>query len=536
MADQIDLSGLSPVIPQESAPAPASVPNTQKVADNSEGLNLQGLAPVDQDAYNQSILDEKYGSLPQQALAGIEGAAQGIVGPLAPAAEIATGLTTGKDILGRATTNPFTHGASEALSFGASSIFGDELGLPGVVGEVGEAASKAIPKFLGAKGAAEMATIAASNEFSKMVEKDPNQTLGSAAVSVGLSGLLGGLGGEVLERYNPLKAYANNKLRSKASDAIQHIIGGGTSFGAGAIASTALGHPWLSPVAGYITERALEPIFTYLAKPLAQKIAGSAAAEAAYDYLYASNQGQKAISKTVTAMFTKAAESVQLKDMLPPSDKEREKLQSYLLKNDDIDQAMNMGNPIAHYMPDHATEAATLTANAVNYFKALKPTQSAMAPLDAVPPLDKDAQYKYNRALDVAEKPLSIIPHIEKGTLLPQDVKTIQTLYPGLHTAITKEITDNMIKHPEASKDFSYAKKQALNLFLGGNPLHSTMSQPVMQNIVMANAGNRSQQQMQQQGGARKGSTSNATLSQLNKVSSLYQTSLQARQVNRKEQ
>ncbi len=534
MSEDLNFKGLVPdEPPAAAAPTPIAGATPPAPAQIVDGYNLSGLTPEDQNAFNDAKLKERYGTVPQQILAGFEGAAQGIAGPLAPAAEIATGLTSGKDILGRAHVNPFTHGLSEAGAFGAAAVFGDELGLPGIVGEIGEGAAKLAPKMAGAvgafRGAAEMATIAASNEFSKMVEGDPNQTLGTAAVSVGLSGLLGGLGGGLLEKINPLESYAKSQRRAKATGVIEKILGGAGALGAGTLIGGAVGHPLLGAMAGYAAERTLEPVFSFLAKPLASKIANMGAAEAAYDYLYASHAGDRVVQKTVTALFTKAAESIQLHDMLPPSDKEREKLQSYLLKNDDIQQAMNMGNPIAHYMPEHSSAAAQLTATAINYFNEIKPKQPTAAPFDSIPPVNKAAEYRYNRALDIAQKPMLAIKHIENGTLLPQDVKTIQTLYPGLHNGIVKSITDNMIRHPEAFKNFPYAKKQAMNMFIGGNALHGSMSQPMMQSILMGNAG----AQQQTQGGGKASPANGSTLNQMNKISSMYQTPLERRQIQK---
>lgn len=534
MADDYDFSGLAPEGQQQGSPEPASIseqsgrPPVESRPEEEAGVNLSGLSVLDHDQANKAALEEKYGSLPQQALTVAEGAAQGVAGPLAPAFERLTGLTTGKDILGRATTNPFLHSGSEALAFGAASYFGDELGLSGVVGEAGQAATKLLPEVTGIKSAAELATLSASNELSRMVEGDPNQTLGSAAVSVGLSGVLGGLGGAFLEKYNPFKAYAANKLRSKASNIIAATLGEGASLIAGIGLGNAMGFPVLG---GFIAERTLAPIFTALAKPFANKLAGTAAAEAAYDYIYTANAGQKTITNAVSSLFSKSFQSVNFKDILPPSDAERSKLESYLLKQQDPKVAIEMGNPIAHYLPEHATEAASLSAKAVNYFNSLKPVQAQTSPLDTPSPIDKSAQNKYNRALDVAQKPLLVIPHIQNGTLLPQDVVTLRTLFPGVHEAIVRNMTKEIIANPEAAKNFPYAKKQAMSVFIGGKPLESTMTPQAAQAIMHSNASQQAAESQPQAGGRR---PSQSALGQVNKVNALYQTPLEARAVNRR--
>ncbi len=65
---------------------------------------------------------EKYGSPGQQIAAGLEGIAKGVAGPLAPAAELATGITTPEAIRGRAEANPWTHGLGEAAGFAGSAL------------------------------------------------------------------------------------------------------------------------------------------------------------------------------------------------------------------------------------------------------------------------------------------------------------------------------------------------------------------------------------------------------------------------------
>lgn len=177
--------------------------------------------PIQSDtpAIDNLLIQDKRSTLPQQALTGLEGLAQGVVGPLAPAAEVASGLTTGQDIRERQQVNPITHDVGEATGF-IGSVLTPGLGeasLAGKVGKVGEVAggiAPLAPKLVqtGIKAGAELAALSASNELSKLVESDPDQTLGTAAVNIGLSGLIGGVGGPVLGSVSPLFKTTANKL------------------------------------------------------------------------------------------------------------------------------------------------------------------------------------------------------------------------------------------------------------------------------------------------------------------------------------
>lgn len=542
MADDYNLSGITPISGETSGPEPSSVPTTLPTVSSgtiSDGYNLSGLDVTNPDAFIKSSLDDRYGGTGQTALAAIEGGAQGVLGPIAPALERASGLTTADDIRGRALAHPIVHGLSEAATFGASAAFGDELGLSGVVGEAGNAAAHIFPGVAGVKTAAELATITASNEFSKMVEKDPNQTLGSAAINVGLSGIVGGIGGNLLDKLNPLKYFAKNAMRARATDTITGLMGGigsgitGAAIGSGIGATVGL--PGVgSIVGGVIGEKVLSPVFNYLSRPLAEKLANLPAAEAAYDYLYSANQGQKALNNYLGTFFERGAQTVNLSDIkgiTMPSQASRDDLKNILEKAQNMDKAIDIGTNLNHYLPEHTVGAAQTTSNAVNYFNSLKPVQMAESPLDKKPPIDKASEANYNRQLDVAQQPLMALQHVKNGNLLPQDMQTLRTIWPGVHDSLIQKLTDGIIKNKEAVQKLPYAQRNSLSMFIGGNPLETTMSPQSAQAIIRSSSPQSLSHSAQVTGHAR---PSSATLNQLNKVDALGATSLQAREFQRR--
>ena len=140
---------------------------------------------------------EKYGTLGQQTIAGLEGAAQGLAGPLAPVAERALGVNP-EDIRGRQEANPWTHGIAEGATFAGSMLTG--VGEGALIAKAGdalfhgfEAANTAQKMALGAaKAATEMGIYGASDEGTKAILQDPSQSVGSALANVGASAVLGG--------------------------------------------------------------------------------------------------------------------------------------------------------------------------------------------------------------------------------------------------------------------------------------------------------------------------------------------------------
>src|SRR4051812_27445250 len=113
--------------------------------------------PVDvaqpiESAIDHEISLEEHNTLPQQALTAVEGAAKGLLGPLATGAERALheagvpGISPQDQAL-RQEASPYIHGGSEAVSFLGGALAG--VGLPSVLSKAGalgaEAVGAAIP-------------------------------------------------------------------------------------------------------------------------------------------------------------------------------------------------------------------------------------------------------------------------------------------------------------------------------------------------------------------------------------------------------
>lgn len=86
--------------------------------------------------------EEKYGTPGQQAITALEGSAKGFAGPLATLAETKLLGVPKEDITGRAETNPWTHGASEAAGLGAGFLTGT-----GEAGLIAKGVSKILPNI-----------------------------------------------------------------------------------------------------------------------------------------------------------------------------------------------------------------------------------------------------------------------------------------------------------------------------------------------------------------------------------------------------
>lgn len=205
----------------EVSSAPDFVPDTSFVPDQqpssiiSKPLAPQQSASPDFVPDNNFVPDsDKYGSTGQQLITGLEGAAKGVAGPLATLAETSLFGVKPEDIRGRAEENPIIHGGSELAGFAGSALTG--IGEAGVVANIGDAAARAagvglegastISKIAshGIKTGAEMMAIQTGDEISRAITQDPNQSIGTAAINIGLSGIIGGAGGAILGSVSPL--------------------------------------------------------------------------------------------------------------------------------------------------------------------------------------------------------------------------------------------------------------------------------------------------------------------------------------------
>lgn len=182
-------------------PPPDLIPHDKFVPDTAAS-NTPG-APPELIPHDQFVADEdKYGTLGQQAKAGLEGLAQGVAGPLATAAEVGMGVKP-EDIRGREEANPWTHGIAQGVGLVGSSALG--VGEGAILEGAGQAAKGLIGATKGGflnqvgpeaiKAAFEGALFQGGEELSKKFKEDPEQSAGSAMLDIGLSSVMSGVFG-----------------------------------------------------------------------------------------------------------------------------------------------------------------------------------------------------------------------------------------------------------------------------------------------------------------------------------------------------
>jgi hypothetical protein len=194
----------------------------------------------------------------------------------------------------------------------------------------------------------------------------------------------------------------------------------------------------------------------------------------------------------------------------------------------DPEKALDVGGEMGSVLPDHAAALGAKTGNALNYFQALKPKASALNPLDRSPSASKGDTAAYDRQLAIAQNPMLILKHAQKGTIHPQDLKTLHTLYPSLGQSLTGKAGEALIDAKMKGVELPYQQKRGLSALLG-QPLDSSMSPSIMQQIMKANA----PAQQQQPQGKSKGTTA-STQKAIEKDTNISATPTQKRQLDQK--
>lgn len=171
-------------------------------------------APDDLSALKQFVAPEmreqQYGSLPQQALAGLEGVARGATLGTSDVLETGLGLSTPEAIRTRMAVNPGT------------SVGGSLLGGAGLLAATGGISAPAEAGTLGALAAssAEGALFGAGNVITDKALGDPDLNSQKILANIGLGaglGLLGGVAGQGLKSLIGKTGY----LKGSVSDAVE---------------------------------------------------------------------------------------------------------------------------------------------------------------------------------------------------------------------------------------------------------------------------------------------------------------------------
>ncbi len=280
------------------------------------------------------------------------------------------------------------------------------------------------------------------------------------------------------------------------------------------------------PLSGGASRKSLSPIMGRLAQPLQSQEPHPEGLRSAIDYLNSSMKGQDKLKSHFSGLLGSG------KMKVDETKESRDQLKKHLDSlQEDPSQMLDIGGSLGHYLPDHAAALGYQSAIATQYLNGIKPKTTQLAPLDTLEATDKAAEAKYDRQLDIAQNPLLVLQHVKDGTLLPSDLMTVSTLYPGLHKVMVKQATEQLVEAKTKDMEIPYKQKQTMSMLLG-QPLDFTQSPMAMQAIMKSSLPMQEPQEPQGKGQKRSGATA-AELKQINKVDEMYETPLEARALNK---
>lgn len=198
--------------------------------------------------------------------------------------------------------------------------------------------------------------------------------------------------------------------------------------------------------------------------------------KAMVDFFEATAKGESAFARAAKDVF-KAGRYVLASDQFP-TERDREKLDKEVTKlTEQPDKLFNTAMsdaPVGYYLPEHQGSLAKTATSALQYLQGLKPKDVQLSPLDK--PIKPAAEQvaRYNRALDIAQKPLIVLQRVKDGTLLPSDIQDLSHLYPGLYQRMVTKLTNEMAGAQADEEPIPYKTRVGVSLFLA-QPMDSTM-------------------------------------------------------------
>jgi hypothetical protein len=231
-------------------------------------------------------------------------------------------------------------------------------------------------------------------------------------------------------------------------------------------------------------------------------------------------KGEKMVTNSVKSVFDpKSTYKIAQADP-----KNVEKLKAFVDKaHNDPTGIMALGTDI---VPEFNTAMTQAASSAVGYIKSLQPPPPKDLPFDtgvkAPPSAHQDI---YNHVLKVTEQPLSILHKVKYGTVIPEEVGAVKTIYPALYQKLQNQITEHLIETKGKGAIIPYRTKIGLSAFLG-SPIDTTFTPEAIQSA-------QPMQQNQPPQGAQTGAQPKRSTSALGKMATMAQTPGQARVAER---
>ena len=244
------------------------------------------------------------------------------------------------------------------------------------------------------------------------------------------------------------------------------------------------------------------------------------------DHLESSRRGKKEIKRHAEHLFETG------KDHRIESDKDRVKALHDHMEEYRLNPAkmLELGGTLADTLPGHAAALGAKAATASNYLNSIRPKPQQLNPMDPLVEPNQAEEAKYRRQLAVMENPSLVYQGVKDSRISPEDLQTLQAVYPKLFEKMKYAATEKLIDMKTKGETPSFKHRHALGSLMG-QPLDYSQSPEAAMAIMKANAGAQGQPEpasMPKRG--RSGATA-VSMKQINMVDQLTQTPIEASQI-----
>lgn len=290
------------------------------------------------------------------------------------------------------------------------------------------------------------------------------------------------------------------KIGEKVHDYLLNSATTGVAGAAGAAAAPAIGYLGANVLAGILKpllEKGFSKVSAKTVAPAMLKILNSGKFQgfsSAFNYADGVSRGLNAVDANISRLFGAAGIAAQQGIHEYGSQDAREKLREQIANGslneqlqDGINQ-QNQGTPppgyakggevkapaepeppngVAIHYPEQNVLLNATKGRISNYLNSLRPLPNQpKLPFDKEPDM-RQQEKAYNKALDIANAPLGILDEIKKGTILPDHVKHLKSMYPELDNLLQKRLTQKITDSQLKDEKPPFHIRQGLSLYMG---------------------------------------------------------------------
>lgn len=183
-------------------------------------------------------------------------------------------------------------------------------------------------------------------------------------------------------------------------------------------------------------------------------------------------KGEQVVNKAVRDVFTGKVKTEQ-----PNTTKLKKLVEEY---TQDESKFMKVGADLGHYLPDQAGALSMAAVRNIRYLASQRPNTAPLSPFDAARKVSDTEEAKYDRALQIAERPLLILDGVQQGRINPQDMQHLRQMYPALANSLATKLQMQVIEHKGENGRVPFKTQMGLSAYLG-QPLSSNLQPQAIQ-------------------------------------------------------